>query len=317
MKQFRPAKRFLARLLERYTPSFHTYLLHVRMLMRLRQLFPVKPAPKAPRALFMEDRDAGFFSIFFQVLGAVEYCKRHRLNLTLSFNIGPYFDASFGGNWWSYYFDRSEFWFAPEGDGHRTVPVDFTGQNVFSRYGEYMPTVRGSKVIPDLLLKPEITERVSLFVGAKFSGRSVTGVHYRGTDKVTGDVAESIRVPYGYVVNYLREHFNGSTHFFVATDEERFLKEMQSQFAGRIICYDSVRSANNIPPHGREAMNSGQRIGEDALMDCLILSRCRSLVRTDSNLSRACSFFNPSLPVVNITERYKRERRAFEAARDL
>ena len=38
--------------------------------------------------------------------------------------------------------------------------------------------------------------------------------------------------------------------------------------------------------------------GRDAVLDCLLLSRCDVLVRTASNLGLCAAFFNPRLPVV-------------------
>jgi hypothetical protein len=39
------------------------------------------------------------------------------------------------------------------------------------------------------------------------------------------------------------------------------------------------------------------RLGEDALIDALILSRSQALIRSTSFLSSWCSIFNPVLPV--------------------
>jgi hypothetical protein len=38
--------------------------------------------------------------------------------------------------------------------------------------------------------------------------------------------------------------------------------------------------------------------GEDAVMDCLLLSRCQYLVRTASNLSLCSTLFSPDMPVM-------------------
>jgi hypothetical protein len=46
------------------------------------------------------------------------------------------------------------------------------------------------------------------------------------------------------------------------------------------------------------------RKGQEALINCLLLSRCSTLIRTTSFLSAWASIFNPGLPIVLLNEPY-------------
>jgi hypothetical protein len=153
-------------------------------------------------------------------------------------------------------------------------------------------------------IKETINDKVASFISGNFAGRVVVGVHYRGTDKVEGGGRESERVPYEYITEHLKEVYGKTTYFFVATDEQPFLEEMRLNFGARVRFYDAVRSGRRTSLHDRCSTYPKLKIGEDALIDCLLLSKCKALVRTESNLSHACSYFNPGLRVTNISRKF-------------
>ena len=124
----------------------------------------------------------------------------------------------------------------------------------------------------------------------------VIGIHYRGTDKVE----EAAMVPYdaGCLTSVdpaLQRAGPNRGKIFVATDEQAFLDHMLEQFPGQVLYREMPRSVDGRPIHKRSG--DGFRSGADAVIDCLLLSRCSELVRTDSNLGLFATFFNPELPV--------------------
>ena len=61
---------------------------------------------------------------------------------------------------------------------------------------------------------------------------------------------------------------------FVATDEEPFLQFMKTKFRRRLVYYkDAYRSDDGQPLHFNQALSAYKK-GEDALLDCLLLSKC-------------------------------------------
>ncbi|MDR3550121.1 MAG: hypothetical protein P4L31_01810, partial [Candidatus Babeliales bacterium] len=60
----------------------------------------------------------------------------------------------------------------------------------------------------------------------------------------------------------------------------------------KIIYYDCFRSDNGNPLHFRKP--SPGQLGQDVLIEALLLSRCNALVHTYSNVSTGALYFNPT-----------------------
>ena len=153
-----------------------------------------------------------------------------------------------------------------------------------------------------LAVREDVSREVEEFCGRHFAGRSVVGVHYRGTDKVQ----ESTRVPYESVRrNILRylELYPRTDCVFVATDDAHFLAYLQEESPGRTVLWrdDSFRSTDGSSIHESPHTDKFQ-INRDAIVNCLILSRCEALLKTASILSGWSKLFNPRLPIVMLSQ---------------
>lgn len=239
----------------------------------------------------MTGRDVGFFSMCFQVMGAVYFCEKYGHNLKIDFVGGPYYEEGVGENWWEYYFSRKHFNFSGD-KACRERLLNEWEQKDFSYFGRALSSPVGHRLIDILDIQDTILERYVDFKSENLDGQQVVGIHYRGTDKVSGKGKESDRVPYEDVFDYLKQ--NTDSRFFVATDEQAFLGQIERVFGARVISYNALRSNDSASIHSGLAGASMYKAGEDALIDCLLLSSCAWLVRTDSNLSYACRFFNPT-----------------------
>ena len=129
-------------------------------------------------------------------------------------------------------------------------------------------------------------------------GARIIGVHYRGTDKRQ----DAPRVPYEAVASAViaqaaRE--GGDWKLFAASDEQAFVDFMRERFGARVACLDMRRSTDGSPIDVVQGDN--RRKGADAVLDCLLLSRCDALLRTASNLGLCASFFNPRVLVVELS----------------
>lgn len=243
-----------------------------------------------PIEFIMKGRNVGFFSMVFQILGSLCFCEKYGHNLNIEFSGGPYFEKSKGENWWSYYFSQNRFLFSNDNAEGKRVLNDWQ-QKDFSYFGRMLSSSNGHRLIDLIGIKPEILEKVSAFRNTNMLGRHVIGIHYRGTDKVSGTARESNRVPYNDILAYLKKDCR--SFFFVATDEQAFLDYMRSHYDERVISHDAIRSTTSKSIHGGLLEHSMAKAGEEALIDCLLLSCCNKLFRTDSNLSLACRYFNP------------------------
>ncbi len=155
-------------------------------------------------------------------------------------------------------------------------------------------------------VKPSITKKVEDFAKEHFT-ENVIGVHIRGTDKAS-ETSIGQR-PFVSIEDYIRDtakavEENPGAALFIASDNNEAIGKMFKHFPNnKIIVYKCTRMASyssQLPVHLSDA--AGPKLGEEALIDCLLLSKCKHLVCTDSNLAAAALYFNPNstLSFVNL-----------------
>jgi hypothetical protein len=162
-------------------------------------------------------------------------------------------------------------------------------------YGRSLPPSKAFNLIieMDLMPKKTILDTVNSFV-INYFHNTMIGVHYRGTDKIS----EALRTQYETVLNRMNEFKEGN--FFIASEEENFIKSAVDKFGNRVVFCNHIRSNDVSPIHLNANKDSGKKLGEEAIIDSLLLARCQVLIRTASNLSIASSFFNPEIRVIEV-----------------
>jgi hypothetical protein len=157
-------------------------------------------------------------------------------------------------------------------------------------------------------VKAKIQSYVDDFVAREFAGDGVIGLHYRGgADKKSE--AESVDWPRCFrSVMKLAEDRPELRKVFVASDDTRFIQWFAKEAAGRLSVIvhpdtERIRDGKSVlySPLGGDKYQKGF----EALVNCLILSRCNALIRTASFLSSWCSIFNPTLPITLLNEPYE------------
>lgn len=232
----------------------------------------------------------------------MKFCDGRGSNLKLRFQNGPYVEKRFGTMWWQYYFERDQFEFAHDSPDRHDV-ADVTEQIMLSNFGRNLTADVAAHYVSMIPINKEILAEVSDFAERNFAHRRVIGVHYRGTDKVSGVAMEARRVPFEFVFQHLGR-LDPSALLFVASDEGSFVDAIQDRFANRVCTSGAIRSCDGRALHRSGDRISMYRVGRESLIDCLLLSRCHQLIRTDSNLSYACRFFNVQQPAVNLTKEW-------------
>lgn len=245
-------------------------------------------------------RDAsGFFSELAAVLGMLDHYERWQhlyAGIRVDFGHGLYYDPAFGPNWWQYYFE------AVDVGGGRGAPARVVSPYYHdlcaNRVEREMSRERGSALIDRYVaVRPHVRHLVDQYVGEHWRDRFVIGVHYRGTDKAD----DAPRVPYERVEAVVRDTMSragpGRCRLFLATDEQAFLDYMRPRFPEQLRYRPMFRSVDGRPTDIVNA-DGNHKKGEDALVDCLLLSRSHHLIRTASNLSLCSTLFNPRLTEV-------------------
>ena len=221
-------------------------------------------------------------------------CSGLRVNFE---NKGFYCDKEYGKNWWEYYFELIDV-------GEITNIVKkfpYYKRVAFSLNSEFgMSRERGNELIRKyIFLKPHIQSRINNFYETHFQENYVIGVHYRGTDKCLDADIVFYKDVYERLQVVIKGHHNYK--IFIATDDYHFLVYMNAHFPERIISIDAIRSDEGAAVHFIEKGYNYKK-GEDAIVDCVLLSKCGILLKTSSNLSNCSIKFNPNIPVINLNK---------------
>ena len=275
--------------------------------------------------LVIQPRNVGFFSLFFQVLGNLEWCDREGYTALVDFTheVCPYWiqEPFFGeSNAWNYYFepissaslenlpiDNSEVIFnnsyhPPKGTG---IGIDGQGiewnDNPPVTYRKFVNLI----IAKHIRIKPRIRGIVDEFSRTHLVDGNICGVHIRRTDSIQDP---DKRPP--TIESYLREidryiHFQDTygnklpTKIFLATDDALVIKLFKSRYPNELVYYHSTRSESGQALHKSKDKNRA-KLGEDVLVESLLLSKTDFLVHSRSNVSSAALYFTPDLDHVYV-----------------
>jgi hypothetical protein len=241
----------------------------------------------------------GFFAHLNWCLQMAIFCEQHGLVPLISAVSPQYRDPGRSRNWLTHFFDvepvtKPDFVIGDlrqlHLDGRSEIPTIEEGAALRAKY---------------LPVRLEITQKVESFVAANMAGRNVLGVHFRGTDKTSEATRVDREVIKQTIGRFLQKNLFIDC-LFVASDEASFVPCIRNAFpALPVVSHDDVfRSATIKPFHLEDHGEGNYRKGEEALINCLLLSRCSALIRTTSFLSAWASIFNPALPIVLLNPPY-------------
>lgn len=258
---------------------------------------------------------SGMFATFLYMLGVYdEFEKSPDKYSGLEINFGKqgvYYDEDRGENWWEYFFNPVKLG-ENEGDVRKHSKLERwnLANSVESNYtgsGSGMPRELGYAYFKKYFkVSPEIQSQVDAFADKHFTGKQVISIHYRGTDKV-GDTEdfEAPRLTYEDMRKHVEDQLQGRDFedvvLFVATDEQQFVEFMEKEFPGKVVTTNVKRSSDGKPLH--LGVNDPYKAGQGALIDCLLLAHGDVLIRTSSNLSLFAKYINPTMNIVEVTQR--------------
>lgn len=257
------------------------------------------------------DARIGFFAQLNWCLYIFAHCERHNLRPSILL-VSPLYARVKGENWLAYFFDSLTL---TEADRQRlqdrSIQVshitDIGQMGLPVEYQSQMTLESANRLLRNQLsIKPEIRDYIQSFVDQHFSQRTVLGVHYRGTDKKS----EAPPVPWEYVAKTIANYLEANPRIdalFVASDEGEFIDWIRSRFnqIDVISHNDQERSREGVAIHVRPNWGDNYIKGKEALVNCVLLSKCAALIRTASFLSAWSSVFNPELPIVMLNRPFK------------
>jgi len=250
-----------------------------------------------------DNRYIGLMAKFMRVLKAVHDIHTVK-NFPILINwskIPYYYDESFGENVWDYFFEQPSKIIADEKDEVIQVGEQHYGYpdcNDQARMNQIQEVVHAN-----IKIKSNVINKVDIFYNANMREKRVLGVHKRGCAMYSPD-ASKFRPWKGHgrdfvltVDDYFRkidEFIGGFDCVLLITDESLSLGCFKKQYGKLLIHYDEalLSDLNCEEIYLDVGRGFPYKIGEDVLVECLLLSKCDKIVCTQSNVSMASYGFS-------------------------
>lgn len=245
--------------------------------------------------------ERGMFSIFRQMLDIISLNGEKKISAEF---YGTLYNDIPEENMWQYYFEpiRNETRKKYPAFSFNIRPYK---DALSSEKKEHL--LLFNQIIKDRIrIKREILDKINIFVSAHFANKKVIGVHFRGTDvwKSVGGMTKGIfrkAGPEEYFGEIDRLLANGYDSVFLATDEEAVYKQFKDRYGQKLLSYSKHRSTDKrVIVHYLLEKNADTKyaftkkeLGEEVVIDCVLLSKCGYFIYGDSNVSTVVRFFNP------------------------
>lgn len=242
----------------------------------------------------------GFFSALFTIIGFLDdFDKEGWQGIVIDFeNQGNYYEPKKGSNWWGYYFkpiSEKPTWKYDEWCVVEDLKMSYGFKTLFRSRSEVFQTTQ--KYIRPV---DEVTFEVDTFADIYFGRNSVVGVNYQRPEKINNRLKPpNFQNFFDRIDLLLKEENHASAKIFVSTDDSRFLDELIDRYGSKIV-YRDVPRGDDIVPAAYYSTTPNYDKGFDEIVECLLLSKCDVIVRTNTNITTAAGFFNPGVKIITI-----------------
>lgn len=248
----------------------------------------------------------------------------------------PYFDADQGDNVWDYYFEPigasgedlellvregrvltlstaselerlfrwepKSFFMNPFGY-YRSVENNADGEYPDAWWKRQRQHARPFFDDGTICFRPEIMAQVDAFQAAKFSDHTL-GLQLRGSDKFDFGVGPNLSrkvKPEEYfpeVDRYLKANPDCKS-IFVATDQRQWLKIIEAAYPEHTISYSEISLSSSDENMFNETEKKAAR-GAEVLVDMLLLTRCKYLIKCHAAVGEMALVLNDDLPFIDL-----------------
>lgn len=242
------------------------------------------------------------------------HCERHGLTPCFMSTSRQYVDPSRGPDWFQYFFTNLLLSSQDEQKiKDREIPMcRIDGIRQLGLPENYDPQLNldlAARLVRKYIgIRQPVMDAVDAFVATHFKGRRVLGIHYRGTDKRAEAPTLSYQ-QFGDSVSRFLSHDGNIDCLFVSSDEQRFVDYIAQEFKHGLTVVshdDRERSRTAVAVH-RSTTGDGYTKAREAVLNCLLLSRCSALIKGASFLSAWSKLFNPELEVMLLNPPFQRQ----------
>lgn len=268
-------------------------------------------AQSSPKTLLIGARNAGFFSNLNGVLNHLRYSlgRGGIAAIAVDWRAGadgadfPY-GGPHDGNLWTHFFAPLPFARMPE-EVSRTRRFARPAMSGRPAYAMYKWDWTWRRIYHRLFqrhvsVRPALRARADALHDAAMAGHYRIGVHCRHPDHDSECLHPMPSLARFIATARALLPANRSWIVFLATDYEPAVEAFRAAFGERLVVQPAVKRAADASAeqlhHTRAA--ASVELGEQVLIDALLLARCDALVHVTSNLATAVGYMNPASRMV-------------------
>lgn len=239
---------------------------------------------------------AGFFSNITFVLNNLKICDEMNFIPIIDMENYPTLHNEIkqingSKNSWEYYFKKLNNYSLNE--VYKSKNVFFSSEKFEKNMALNITDKEVSKYIKKIKIKNKIQLKAKNFVNKNFKrNQKILGVHFRGSTYKTARghaFPPTIKLMKKHI-NHLINEFNYKK-IFVVTEEQKYLNALKKEFKDKVIFYNSFRMTKFDSFKIYPRKNHRYLLGEEILIECLILSKCNGLTYIRSNVISAAIAF--------------------------
>ena len=181
--------------------------------------------------------------------------------------------------------------------GHETTYLNFSkpkgGLYPIGKYHLYDKKFRkwvyDNLIAPFIKIKLPIKNKISDFYAKNIKNKKTIGIHLRGNHLGK----EVLPIDLSFIFAEANKYAGKNIQFFITTDQEPLLEKAKKELKGKVIYYPCERFEKTTSPY--PGVKHSPQLGENVLIETVLLSYCDHLIHTLSNVSTAVLYFNPAL----------------------
>lgn len=264
---------------------------------------------QAPHTLVVSAWNGGFFSHVNRVVNHLHHslggngCEAIRVDWRVGEHIPLFiYGTERDGELWRHFFEPLDFPEAPATERFTWEYADLsmTGLHAYRMYkrGDRWRTIYGRAFDEHVRVREGIRRRVLEIWKDGGDPRHAIGVHYRhpGHDHECPRASPPLEVFIERTRRLLGS--NRSTLVVLATDVHEALEAFRAEFGERLLVQPNVVRAGMEEDQDDYGAIPSVKLGEQALIDVLLLARCEALLHVVSNIATAVGYINPRLRMV-------------------
>jgi hypothetical protein len=242
------------------------------------------------------DPTAGLFSNITFILNHLKICEEMNFipiidmkNYPSLYNERHYIKKT--KNAWEYYFEKLNKYSLYE--VYKSKNVYLSSKTFQQKMSIDMTDHEISKYFSRIKIKKEILQKIDSFEIKNFKQNDkILGVHFRGSTYKTArghsfPLTKNLMIKN---IQFLLKKFNYDK-IFVVTEEQGYLKVLKKNFRDRLIYYDSYRMKKKDSFTIYPRKKHRYLLGEEILIETVLLSKCDGLTFVKSNVITAAKMF--------------------------